>query len=127
YQGASGGFASAADVVIGGALGAPNFVAAADFDGDGRVDLVSANGTGNNLTVFLQAPAGGFSGVSAASIGGVATTKSPVHVLAVDIDGDGDVDLISANSTGNDITIFLNPGNGVFPSTPSRTIGGNAT
>jgi hypothetical protein len=127
YQGASGGFASAADVVVGGALGAPNFVAAADLDGDGRVDLVSANGTGNNLTVFLQAPVGGFSGVSAASIGGVATTKSPVHVLAVDIDGDGDVDLISANSTGNDITIFLNPGNGVFPASPSRTIGGNAT
>ncbi len=127
YQGSAGGFASSADVVVGASLGSPNSVAAADFNGDGRLDLVSANGTSNNLTVFLQQVPGGFAGVSATTLGGVATTKAPAHVLAVDIDGDGDVDLISANTNGNDITIFMNPGTGAFPSAPSRTIGGNPT
>ena len=128
YQQASGGFPAAADVLLGGgSLGTPASVAIGDFNGDGRPDIVCANNTGNNLSVFLQSATGGFAGVAPQTIGDSGNTKAPVHVLAVDIDCDGDLDILCANSAGNDIALFLNPGNGVFPGNPSRSLGGSST
>jgi hypothetical protein len=39
-------------------------------------------------------------------VGGAATTPDPVDVAAVDVDGDGEADLVSANSTGGTVTVF---------------------
>jgi hypothetical protein len=128
HQLGSGGFSASPDVVLGGGtLGAPTSIAVGDLDGDGRPDLVCANATANNLSVFLQPASGGFAGVSPATIGSGATTKAPAQVLVVDIDGDGDLDIVSANTTGDNVTIFLNPGNGVFPAAPSLILGATAS
>jgi len=128
YQDALGEFPEAADRVIGGGtLGSPTSLATGDFDGDGRADVASANASGNNLAVFVQVLPNGFVGVTPRILGGVATTRSPTHVLAADLDADGDLDLVSANTVGNNLTLFLNPGNGVFPSAPSLSIGGAGT
>jgi hypothetical protein len=121
------GFHADADFVLGaGLIGAPVAIAAGDFDGDGRMDLVTANSTGNSLAVFLQ-PAGGFASVTPVILGSGATTKNPSHVVAVDVDRDGDLDLVCVNTAGNDIAVFLNPGNGAFPAAPSFVLGSAAT
>ncbi len=124
---AQDGFHPDADFVLGaGLIGAPVSIAAGDFDGDGRMDLVTANSSGNSLALFLQ-PAGGFASVTPVILGSGATTKNPSQILAVDVDRDGDVDLVCVNTAGNNVAVFLNPGNGAFPATPSFVLGGVAS
>jgi hypothetical protein len=128
FQPPSGPFPGSVDLTLGnGALGSPSSIAAADLDGDGDLDLVSANATASDLTVFRQLSPGSFAAAPSLTLGGNATTKAPGHVLAVDLDRDGDVDLACANATGNDVAVFLNPGDGAFPSAPSFVLGSPGT
>lgn len=77
-----------------------NAVATADLDGDGDLDLIAAiqSITGSDsLVLFLQNSPGSFvPGPNA-----VPTSSSPggaTFVVAADLDGDGDLDLVSARS-----------------------------
>src|ERR1035441_9731359 len=74
----------------------PNSVAAADANGDGKMDLISANYYGNSLSVLTNNGSGSFvlSGTYPVGLG-------PVSVTAADVNGDGWVDLISANQGNN--------------------------
>src|SRR5206468_962302 len=92
----------------------PASVAVADLDGDGDMDLVSANASGDNLTVYFQLSPASF-GVSPLTLGGSATTN-PFSVAVADIDGDGDLDLLSAN--GNGMTVFSQLSLGSFGGSP---------
>jgi hypothetical protein len=103
----------------------PASVAVADLDGDGDQDLVSANQAGSDLTVFFQDPAGSFP--SPITLGGLATTNGPTCVATADLDGDGDLDVVSANNTGNTLTIFSQGSPGRFASTPFALGGTPAT
>jgi len=71
----------------------PLSVAAADLDGDGDVDLVSADRHGGGLTLFLrgEGPNDGFKSAELPLPG-----TGPGQVIAADLDGDGDTDLVSA-------------------------------
>jgi hypothetical protein len=82
-------------------------VAVADVDGDGDQDLVSANFDGDTLTVFFQTGPGAFH-PDPLSLGSAATTDAPSSVAVADVDGDGDQDLVSANHTGDTLTVFYN-------------------
>ena len=89
-------------------------VAAGDFDGDGRIDLVfgradTSMGLPSN-PVFLNTssgPAGQF--FPAGTLGASPTND----VLVVDTDEDGDLDVVSINATGGH-QAFVNNGNGAF-------------
>ncbi|MFA6469759.1 MAG: FG-GAP-like repeat-containing protein, partial [Bacteroidota bacterium] len=94
--------------------GYPNAVAAGDFNGDGDVDLVTANAfdnltSGNSISIFSNNGSGTF----AAKVDYIAGT-APYGVVAVDVDGDGDIDVVTANTTGDSISVFLNTGSGTF-------------
>lgn len=86
----------------------PRALAAADFNGDGRLDFVTGNRNSNNLTIFINNGAGFAAGVTQAA--GI----NPYRVSAVDLNRDGRVDLINTNAGSGNASIHLGNGNGTF-------------
>ena len=84
----------------------------ADYDGDGDLDLYGGNeGTAN--TLYQNNGDGTFSEM--ASTAGVGNTDSSYGTAWGDFDGDGDLDLYVAISTGGDAnTLYQNDGDGTF-------------
>jgi hypothetical protein len=105
---------------------APMWVSATDVNGDGCVDLVTANNGTNTLTVLTNNGKGIF-GFNATLISG----GTPVCIAAADLNGDGKLDLVSANGGifgldpghGNSVTVFTNDGSGVFGSNTRFAVG----
>lgn len=97
--------------------GNPSSVAAADFNGDGKLDLVSANTTANTISIFTNNGSGFF--VSNISY---ATFIGPQAVIATDVNRDGAMDLVCASSK---LIIFTNTGSGGFVTAGNYTIGGS--
>jgi hypothetical protein len=96
----------------------PGSVDVADLDGDGDLDIVCSSRTTNNLTVFFQ-ESKGFDPIPLV-LRGFPITSEPMSVSAVDMDGDGDVDLVSANFSPSfsNLTVFFQNDLGTFELTP---------
>ncbi|HJZ73557.1 MAG TPA: CRTAC1 family protein [Vicinamibacterales bacterium] len=97
---------------IRGAVGNGLGVVAGDFDGDGRIDVFVANDrTPNHL--WLNQGGGRFV-ESALAMGSAldqdGTAKSGMGVDAVDVDDDGDLDLLVVNLDGESDSFFRNRG-----------------
>lgn len=96
---------------------APFDLIAADFNGDGVIDLAVANLPSNQVSVFFNngaavfAPAPG----SPYSVG-----NSPIAITAADLNGDGFIDIATANVGTSDVSILLNNGSGMF--SPGTTV-----
>ena len=99
---------------------APSSVATGDLNGDGRLDLIVANGGSNNISIFLNNGDGTFR----AAVNYPAGTK-PTSVGLGDFNGDGKLDLAVANGDGNNISIFLNNGDGTFHAAVNYPTGTN--
>jgi hypothetical protein len=95
---------------------APSSLATDDLNGDGLLDVVSANGLSDSLQIFLQTPDAGFSPSADLSLGDPVTTPRPLNVVLVDFNGDGCVDIASQNLTT--VTVFLQAGPGQFAALP---------
>jgi len=102
----------------GGALGAPSFLAvppatrpdglaAADVDGDGRIDLVVGAGddslVNQNFAVVFRGNVGGGFGASTLHPTGALDTGD---VFVADLDGDGDLDIVTANQSSGNLSIL---------------------
>lgn len=83
-----------------------------DFDGDGFLDLVVANKTGNTCTFFP----GGETGLPQAGKE-VPCGRAPSDLIAGDFDADGVLDLVAANPDALSIT-YLRGGPGGLPDGP---------
>ncbi|MBI1850520.1 MAG: VCBS repeat-containing protein, partial [Planctomycetes bacterium] len=103
----------------------PQSVIAADLDGDGDLDLACANFLGNDVTVFFQASPAVFDPVPQV-LGDSSTTNRPQSVIAADLDGDGDMDLVCANFGSNDLAVFFQTSPGHFDPVP-RIVGSRST
>jgi hypothetical protein len=106
-------------------INSPGSVAAADVNGDGNVDLVCANSGAQNpgtLTVLTNDGTGNFFFASTLNVG-----NEPSVVLAVDVNGDGKVDLVSANESVSTLTVSTNGGGGHFTVASSPAVGGLPT
>ena len=96
----------------------PDSVIAADVNGDGKLDLICANGSDNTLTVLTNNGSGLFgSNATLTVVGG------PRSVVAADINADGKLDLISVNLTASTLTVFTNNGDGIFGSNATFNVG----
>lgn len=86
-------------------------LASADFNGDGRPDLVSGSDdtvTGYKLHVLLNLGNGTFSNATVYDVSGVA------RVLPADVNGDSIVDLVVAGNASRLVDVLLGQGNGTF-------------
>lgn len=80
----------------------PHAVIAEDLDRDGNIDILVANGEGDNVQVFAGEGERGFG--SARSF---ATGERPYSLVSTDFDGDGRRDIVTGNFESENITVML--------------------
>lgn len=98
-----------------------------DIDDDNDIDLVATDCHNTGMaSVLLNQGAGSF----APQMEGEATTSNsynvgvaPVSIAAGDLDGDGRMDLVAANSGGGTVSVLLNQGGGGLASEVSYDVG----
>lgn len=111
------------------ALIAPSCIAAGDVDGDGDIDLVTANAGPNSTTVLANNGSGTFTIASTFAI-----PYGPFILALGDVDEDGDLDIVAAvngpggglvstrlnggNATGSNTGVFSNGSNVVVGTNP---------
>jgi hypothetical protein len=94
------------------AVGAdPYSVYAADFNGDGRPDVATVNGTPSDVSVFLRRPAGGFAQEPGSPFG---VGSGPNTAAVGDFNGDGRVDLAVSSYVDSSVAILLGQAGGGF-------------
>jgi hypothetical protein len=100
-----------------GAGSAPLSVATGDFNGDGKLDLVTANSGSNNVSVLLGNGDGTFQSAVDYAVG-----SNPRSVAVGDFNGDGKLDLVVTNESTNNVSILLGNGDGTFQPAVNYTV-----
>jgi gliding motility-associated-like protein len=103
---AAGSFAAKVDFATG---TSPESVAIGDLDGDGKPDLAVANANSSTVSVYRNTSASGSiaAGSFAAKVD-FATGTSPYSVAIGDLDGDGKIDLATANLGTHTVSVLRN-------------------
>ncbi|CAF3425712.1 unnamed protein product [Rotaria socialis] len=86
-------------------------IAIADFDNDGRNDVVATNANKNTICILLRDKTEPFGEQVTFSSG---NNSNPYAVVVSDFNNDNKLDIAVANSQANNIGIFLGYGNGSF-------------
>lgn len=90
----------------------PTSVQTADLDGDGQMDAVTANETGENVTVLLGNGDGSFEEGKNLDLG--SNGNDPTDVATADLDGDGALDIVTSNRSDQGVSVLLGRGDGTF-------------
>ncbi len=102
----------------------PTSIVTADFNGDGRSDLATANSgvSHGSVSVLLGNADGTFQPAQDFAIGMGATS-----VAVGDFNADGDLDLVTANSASNDLSVLIGNGTGGFATPRSVALASSHT
>jgi hypothetical protein len=99
-------------------------VGVGDLNGDGLLDVVTANGLQNTVSVYLNQ--GGRSLIQQGA--SLWSGNDPVAVAIGDVNSDGDPDVIVTSAAESDVVVFIGQGNGLLLSaTPGFATGGSPT
>src|SRR5262245_17592132 len=97
----------------------PTAVVAADFNNDGRLDLVTANTGSSNVSVLLGNEGGTFDPAVDSSAG-----IRPTSIAVGDFDDDGNLDLAGVSEATNPfVAVLFGNGNGSFRSPTHISLG----
>ena len=96
----------------------PVSVAVADLDSDTVPDLVTANFSGDDVTVLLGSGDGTFQAAVSFRAG-----DFPFSVAVADLDGDTVPDVVTANELSRDVSVLLGNGDGTFQAAVSFVAG----
>jgi hypothetical protein len=113
----TGSFGAANNVLAFSSSYKPVSITSADFNTDGKIDLVMTFYFVNNVYVSFGNGSGGFSAVTAVPVG------SAPSVMSADFNADGKADLATANSGSNNVSVLLGTGTGSFSSTTNFSVG----
>ena len=96
---------------------------AADFNRDGKVDMIIGNAANSVLSLFMATGGANFLPEVPYTAG-----NNVRGVAVADFDGDGYDDIVTANRGGSNISLFKNNGNGSFSAaTNINTVGNSET
>jgi len=84
----------------------------ADLDGDSDIDLATANLAADYVSISKNNGDGSFQAPVSFSL--QPTGEYPMTVFGADLDGDGDVDLATANRDSDNISVLMNNGDRTF-------------
>jgi hypothetical protein len=96
----------------------PIDLTAGDFDGDGNIDIATANVFSDNVTLLFGDGNGALAPVFTAT-----ASSGPAGIASGLIDGDPNLDLVVANELSNTISVFLGNGNGTLSSQGDYAMG----
>jgi hypothetical protein len=118
----AGRFNPGPDAPVGGPNGSPYQVVTGDVDGDGDLDLLTANLSSGTVSIRLNNGLGSFSGNQEVAVG-----ASPLTLALGDFDSDGDLDFATANglstASPGTVSVRLNSGLGSFAAGQELTTG----
>ena len=116
----TGGFSSSNSTVY--TVGsAPHSLQFGDFNADGRPDLAVANTVSNSVTILLNGVGSSIGSYTTAATYVVGTRPHSIRVG--DVNGDGILDLATANESSNNISVLIGRGDGTFTSTTPLSTG----
>jgi hypothetical protein len=98
--------------------GPVTYMVAADFNGDGKLDLAFVHGGGSTLSVVLGNGDGTFQAPVSYATGGDST-----HLATGDFNGDGKLDLVTTDGADNTVSILLGNGDGTFQARSAYSTG----
>ncbi|MCC6323144.1 MAG: VCBS repeat-containing protein [Phycisphaerales bacterium] len=101
---------------------APGDIATGDFDGDGRVDVVTSNYNGHSISMLRGNQDGTFQFPSNTSVG---ANTFPNAVAVGDLSRDGHLDVVTANFNTGNVTVLNGSASGAMTSPLTYATGGN--
>ena len=100
-------------ILRGGSSSYGHAIVSADLDGDGNLDLAVTNDDTDDVSVLWGNGDGTFTPNATTLSVGNALFESPVAIAIADIDGDGNLDIVTANDIADTVTVLLSKGKGL--------------
>jgi hypothetical protein len=102
-------------------------VATGDFNGDGHQDFVVTNQANNSVSVFFGKGDGTFNAPVTYATGPAPTSIAVGNFRNRTINGLPELDIVTADSSGGEVSFLANNGDGTFAAPVSSAVAGSAT